>query len=87
MRAGYLLLTTQLVSALLAIAVTACCSCLVWAHWVIPTTKERNTAVRLPLGGKCEHLLLISFNLGFASLVLVWRWFLDGPCLTAQDIQ
>lgn len=51
-RAGCLLLTTQLASTLLAVAVTARCSRLVRAPWVIPTAKESNTALKPPLGGE-----------------------------------
>lgn len=43
------LLTTQIISAPLAIAFAACCSCLIWVPSVIPTVKESNIVLKLSL--------------------------------------
>lgn len=47
---GCLLLTTQLVDTLVTTTLAARSSRLVWAHWVISTVKENNTALKYPLG-------------------------------------
>lgn len=54
---GCLLLTTQQVDTLLTTTRAACSSRLVWLHWVIPTAKENNTALKQPLGKHSYPLL------------------------------